>query len=243
MIDSAADQQLSSVVDPASDPHINGEYLKKNPNWHVEYSPGKAAAILDLLGRRGLRPRTICEVGCGAGEVLRQLQMKMPPDCVFSGYDIAPAAIEMARQRQNAQLQFELADFVAAETPAFDLLLVLEVVDHVENYLQFLRQLKNRAEWKLFSFSLDVSAQSALRKSGFVKAREVFSHLHHFNKEIAVSTLSHAGYEIVDTFYGPNHADTRAAKLVRPLRALTFGIDQDLSVRLFGGRSLLVLTR
>ncbi len=243
MIDSVAGPRMPSVVDPVSDPHINGEYLKNNPNWHIEYSPGKAAAILRLFRKRNLQPKTVCEVGCGAGEVLRQLQLRMPADCRFWGYDIAPAAIQMAKQRENERLQVKLADFVAVETPRFDLLLVLEVVDHIEHYLAFLRHLKDRAEWKLFSFSLDISAQSALRRSGFAKARGMFSHLHHFNKEIALGTLRHAGYEIVDCCYGPNHADTMMAKLVSPLRALTFAINQDFSVRMFGGHSLLVLAR
>lgn len=243
MIDSTMETRVSSVVDPSSDPHVNGEYLKNNPNWHVEYSPLKAAAIYRLLQSHALQPRTVCEVGCGAGEVLRQLQLKMPPECDFFGCDIAPAAIEMARQKQNERLHFELADFVAIETPRFDLMLVLEVIDHIEDYLRFLRQIKDRAEWKLFSFSLDISVQSAIRMGGFSKPRQVFSHLHHFNKEIALDTLRHAGYDIVDSSYGPNHADTRAAKLIKPLRAMSFAMSQDWSVRVFGGHGLLVLTR
>jgi len=243
MTQRAVDLQPSSVVDPINDPHVNGEYLKQNPSWHVEYSPSKAAAILRMLARHRIEPHTVAEVGCGAGEVLRQLQMKMPPDRTFWGFDIAQAAIDLARQRENERLQFFLSDLIAVETPKFDLLLVLEVVDHVEDYLRFLRQLRSRAEWKFFSFSLDVSVQSAFRKSAFEKQRRIFSHLHHFNKEVVLATLRHAGHEIVDTCYGPNHADTTAAKLVSPLRALTFAMNQDFSVRVFGGHSLMVLTR
>lgn len=233
----------SSVANAATDPHINGEYLKRNPNWHIEYSPWKAETIYRCLQKNRVEPRTICEVGCGAGEVLRRLQSKMPADRQFWGYDIAPAAIGMAKERENDNLHFALADFLTIHTKRFDLLLVLEVVDHVEDYLRFLRALKGRAKWKLFSFSLDISVQSALRNSGFRKSRTIFSHLHHFNKEIALATLQHAGYEIVDCCYGPNYADTLAAKLIKPIRSLTFALSQDTSVRLFGGHSLLVLTR
>jgi hypothetical protein len=232
-----------SVVDPAADPHINGEYFKKNPTWHVEYSPWKAANIYEFIERRGLHPRTICEVGCGAGEVLRQLQLKMDADCSFSGYDIAPPAIEMAKARENERLQFHLADFGAVDTPAVDLLLVLEVVDHIEDYFGFLRMLKGRAEWKLFSFSLDISVQSALRDGAFKQRRDVHSHLHHFSKETALSVLEYAGYEVVDYFYPPNLAISRLAKIAKPIRTLFFRLAPDLAVRLFGGYSLLVLAR
>jgi len=235
--------RVPSVANPEADPHINGTYLRHNPSWHIEYSPSKAAIIHDTLGRNGLAPRTIAEVGCGAGEVLRQLQLRLPAECRFWGYDISPDAIRLARERENPRLQFALTDFAIAETPRFDLLLVLEVVDHVEDYIGFLRNLKDRAEWKLFSFTLDISAQSVLRRSGFQAAREKFSHLHHFNREIALATLRHAGYSVVDCSYGPNHPETLAAKLARPIRAMAFALNQDLSVRLFGGHGMLVLTR
>jgi 2-polyprenyl-3-methyl-5-hydroxy-6-metoxy-1,4-benzoquinol methylase len=243
MVRSVTEKPFCSLVDPAADPHINGAYLRKNASWHIEYSPSKAASIHRMLQSAKLEPQTICEVGCGAGEVLRQLHGRLPPKCRFWGYDIAPDAIRLARQRENERLRFALADFPVTHTPRFDLLLALEVVDHVDDYLKFLRHLKNRAEWKLFSFTLDISVQSALRRSGFKSAREQFSHLHHFNKEIALAILRHTGYEVVGCEYGPNHADTSWAKLVKPLRALTFAVSPDLSVRVFGGHALMVLAR
>ena len=234
---------FSSVADPASDAHLNGAYFRKNPTWHVEYSPLKAENIHRLLERRQLHPRTICEVGCGAGEVLRQLQLKMNPECRFWGYDVAPPAIEMARQRENRGLRFELADFVAIETPRTDLLLTLEVVDHVEDYLRFLRVLKDRAEWKIFSFSLDISVQAVLRKGALLQRRDVHYHRHHFNKETALAILRETGYEVVESFYAPNLAFSKLAKLAKPARRLAFALNQDLTVRMFGGYSLLVLAR
>lgn len=57
--------------------YISGEYLNKNPTWHVEESPWKAQQILRMLTLHHLTPRSICEVGCGAGEVLKQLQEQM----------------------------------------------------------------------------------------------------------------------------------------------------------------------
>jgi len=241
--DSVARPHFVSVADPTMDPHVNGEYFKKNPTWHIEYSPWKAENIRLLMQRKNLLPETICEVGCGAGEVLRQLQNKMNRPCDFRGYDIAPAAIEMAKERENERLHFQLADFGAIDTPRFDLMLVLEVVDHVEDYLGFLRMLKNRAEWKIFSFSLDISVQSAFRAGAFSQRRNVHSHLHHFNKETALGTLEYAGYEVVDYFYPPNLAISPLAKMAKPIRTACFKLGPDLAVRLFGGYSLLILAR
>src|SRR4029450_5264820 len=57
-----------------------------------------------------------------------------------------------------------LADVAAIATPPFPLMLILEVVAHVEDYFSFLRTLKSRSTYKLFHFSLDLSVQNALRK-------------------------------------------------------------------------------
>ena len=236
-------QAFSSVADPTSDPHLNGKYLKHNPNWHVEFSPWKADNIFRFLQQKQLNPQTIGEVGCGAGEVLRQLQLKMDPQCRFWGYDVAPPAIEMAKTRENERLHFELADFPAIETPQMDLLLVLEVVGHVEDYMGFLRAIRNRAEWKIFSFSLDISMQAALRDGELLRRREVHSHLHYFNKDIALAVLRDTGYEVVDYLYPPTYAHSTLAKAALPIRKLLFSVNPDLTSRMLGGYSLLVLAR
>ena len=244
-VQEAAPQRFSSIVDPLADPHINGEYLVNNPSWHIEYSPWKADNVRRLLQKQSLDPKTICEVGCGVGEVLRQLQLQMDPECRFWGYDIAPAAIRMAKQRENDRLKVELADFGEIDTPPFDLLLVLEVLDHIDEYLGFLRMLRTRAEWKIISFSLDITVQSALRTGLFSKWRDGLRHLHHFNKEIALDTLRHTGYEVVDYFIGPWPNQTRglSAALLKAIRRVSYAMNHDLSARLFGGCNLVVLAR
>jgi hypothetical protein len=231
------------VADPVSDPHLNGEYFRHNPTWHVEFSPWKASNVLQMIAKNGLDPTTICEVGCGAGEVLRQMQVKMASRCRFWGYDVAPQAITIAKQRQNERLVFDTADFGEIDTLHFDLMLILEVVDHVEDYFGFLRMLRSRSEWKIFSFSLDISAQSALRKGALLQRRIVHAHRHHFSKETALRALQETGYEIIDSFYPSNLALSGLARLAEPLRTLSFHINPDLAVRLFGGYSLLVLAR
>jgi len=236
--------KFKTVRDPRADAHINGDYFKKNPSWHVEYSPRKAQAIHDFLERRQLRPKTIGDVGCGAGEVLALLQKTMDPSCRFWGYDVAAPAIAKAKTRENERITFSLADFCEIDTPYFDLLLALEVVDHVEDYIGFVRALKNRAEWKYFSFSLDISVQSAFRSNAFTQRRKNHSHLHHFNKQTALGTLEYAGYEIVDYCYSsPDVTINWATKVARPIRRAFFGMNPDLAVRMFGGYSLQVLAR
>ena len=51
--------------------YTSGEYLEKNPHWHAADSPWKAGQILKMIQKNGLHPATVCEVGCGAGEILK----------------------------------------------------------------------------------------------------------------------------------------------------------------------------
>jgi len=66
------------------DMYQNGEYLRKNPTWDVEDSPWKAAQILKMLLEHNIRPCSIGEVGCGAGEILINLQ-RVVWESVFYG--------------------------------------------------------------------------------------------------------------------------------------------------------------
>ncbi|MGH9327935.1 MAG: class I SAM-dependent methyltransferase, partial [Terriglobia bacterium] len=119
--------------------YADGDYLRRVPNWHVDESPFKVNQILRMLGAHHLQPKTISEVGCGAGEVLKLLQERMDPECRFSGYDISPQALEMCKSRANDRLQFKLADATQEEGSFFDLVLVLDVFEHVEDYFGFLK--------------------------------------------------------------------------------------------------------
>jgi 2-polyprenyl-3-methyl-5-hydroxy-6-metoxy-1,4-benzoquinol methylase len=117
--------------------YISGTYLEKNPTWHVEESPWKARQIMRMVTRNHIVPKTICEVGCGAGEVLKQLQEQMDSECLFWGYDISPQAFELSKSRANERLQFKLADIRQEQNAFFDLILIMDVIEHLEDYFRF----------------------------------------------------------------------------------------------------------
>jgi 2-polyprenyl-3-methyl-5-hydroxy-6-metoxy-1,4-benzoquinol methylase len=227
-----------------SELYTSGQYAEKNPDWHVEESPWKAQQILRMLARHHLSPQTVGEVGCGAGEVLRQLQAGMDPACELWGYDISPYALELCSTRANARLHFKLADLSREPDVSFDLLLVLDVLEHLEDYFSFLRALQPKARYKVFHIPLDLSVQTVLRKNALLKRRDLHAHLHYFSKETALRTLADTGYQVLDAFYTPrsNELGTeRVQKILNPVRRLLFALNADWAVRLLGGYSLLVL--
>ncbi|HEU0002891.1 MAG TPA: class I SAM-dependent methyltransferase [Ktedonobacteraceae bacterium] len=227
--------------------YTSGRYLQLNPTWHVEESSWKAKHVYRMLARNRLAPTTICEVGCGAGEVLRQLQMRMPENCMFWGYDISPQAIALAEGRANERLQFVLADVRQEDTRLFDLILVLDVIEHLEDYLSFLRGIRLKGQYKVFHIPLDLSAQTVLRTRGLSSVRKTYGHLHYFTKETALLALQDAGYDILDHCYTPRAIEEPTHEVKRELlklpRKFLFSIHNDFAAHLLGGWSLLVLAR
>lgn len=225
--------------------YTSGRYLEKNPSWHVEESPWKARQVIQMLKRNHLEPQTICEVGCGVGEVLKQLQEHMEKNCMFVGYDISPQAIEIAQSRANERLYFKLMDIQQEQEIFFDLILVMDVIEHMEDYFSFLRAIEPRSAYKIFHFPLDLSAQTVLRPGGLLNVRNAYGHLHYFTKETALQTIRDTGYDILDYSYTARALEIPSKQVTRnlmniPRRAL-FAVSPELATHALGGWSLLIL--
>src|SRR5262249_5657862 len=228
-----------------TDIYRNGEYLRKNPDWHVEESPWKAKQVIRMLRRNNLRPKTICDAGCGAGEVLKQLHDHLG-DCRFVGYEISPQASAMTRTRASEGVDYKLADILQEQNVYFDLVLVLDVIEHLEDYFSFLRDIRHKGRHAMFHIPLDLSAQTVWRKEGILKRRDLYAHLHYFTKDTALRTLQDVGYEVLDHFYTPRLIDLpsdRVQRILKIPRKIAFALHPDVTVRVLGGYSLLALVK
>jgi len=229
------------------DIYRSGEYLEKNPGWHIEDSAWKASKIIQMLKRNNLKPKTICEVGCGAGEILFQLQKKLGEDCSFFGYEVSPQAFELCQKRANPRIHFELKDILQETTAFFDIILLIDLIEHLEDYFSFLRALKPKSQYEILHIPLELSVQAVLRMSPILKNRESVGHIHYFTKELFLQVLKEAGYEALDWFYTQWSLELEPSSiknyLARLPRKLFYAIDKDLAVRILGGCSLMVLAK
>lgn len=227
-----------------TDRYSNGEYFKYNPTWSVENSAWKAGKINQMLKRNGLSPNSICEIGCGAGEILNWLHPKFP-NAEFVGYEISEQAFELRKTRQKERLNYKLEDLLAdSNKDYYDLLLIIDVAEHVEDYFAFLRKCKEKAKMKLFQIPLDMNIQAVLRTTPILTSRSMVGHLHYFSKETALAALSECGYNIIN--YSFTHGSielknrTLKNKILDIPRKIFYHLSEDLTARLFGA-SLLVL--
>jgi SAM-dependent methyltransferase len=224
--------------------YSDGTYLRQNPEWHVEDSAWKASHIAKLLERHRIVPATLCEIGCGAGEILRELSARLDPATRFFGYEISPSAFAICSRKSSARITFRLADLLATDE-RYDVALAIDVFEHVEDYFGFLRALRTKAEYKVFHIPLELSAQQVLRARPLIDARRSVGHIHHFSKETALATLEDCGYNVIDHFYTSGRTELalpgwKSQVLKWPREAL-FRMSPDAAVRVLGGYSLMVL--
>jgi len=223
--------------------YVDGGYAEQNPNWHQGDSPWKAQQILKMIKRAGLKPQSVCEIGCGAGAILANLQ-KSNPECSFTGYEISPQAFQLAAAKSNHGLRFFHKTRPEAGQ-AFDLLLVIDVMEHVEDCFDFLRKLQPHGKDFILHIPLDLSALSVVREWPLMKRRRGVGHLHYFTKATALATLEDAGYQVRDYFYTKIEdahlpLKTRIFRQL-PSAILSWMLSQDSIVRIFGEYSLMVL--
>ncbi len=241
--------QIATASAAAAAPSIytDGTYLQTTGSWHQEDSPWKAAHIESMLDRNGLAPETICEIGCGAGEILNWLSRALAGTAKLTGYEISPQAYALCLTRERDGLTFRLGDLLEEDGEAYEVVMAIDVFEHVEDYLGFLRRLKPKGHYKILHIPLDLSVQSLLRVSPILKLRREVGHLHHFTKETALQTLDHAGYEVIDYVFTATAVELPnrgwKANLMKLPRRLLHAVSPDWAARLFGGYSLMVLAK
>lgn len=223
--------------------YSDGSYLASNPGWHAEHSPWKAQQVLRMLKQHDIHPHTVAEIGCGAGEILRQLSLNLP-EARFSGFDISADAISLARSRESDRVQFFNMDF-RTNSDHFDVLLVMDVVEHVEDCFGFLRSIRERAEYKIIHIPLDMSV-SLLVRNRLMVVRKSVGHIHYFSKPTALALLEDTGYQILDYFYTPAYQIAPKDPVHRAMgavRSLTMKVASDFTSMMLGGCPLLVLAK
>jgi hypothetical protein len=197
-----------------------------------------------MLQKHDIQPFRLAELGCGAGGILASLHDRLSPKPSCVGYEISPQAYSMACNREAVGLKYILGSPDLA-TDSFDVVLAMDVFEHVEDYLAFIRGTTQLSTWKIFHIPLDLSLASLARPTFLEQARHGVGHLHYFSRETALASLEHAGLSVIDWFYTSVEIDLGpyGRKRLHRLREFLFSRNQDLAARWLGGFSILVLAR
>jgi len=237
------------------DIYSDGTYAARNPSWHSEDSPWKAAhlfslldsAALDEMRRHGL---TVAEIGCGYGGVLGNL-CKLLEDqgipCQATGYDIAPAAlVELARRHPSIR---PVQATLPAEGEFFDLGLMVDILEHLDDPATTLARAHQHFQWVLLHIPLDENWLGRAKRPGhyYQYLREDRGHIHYYTKTSALALLHGAGLKVMRWKFTPWGTELyrpgggRSDPVVRVLRAAGMCTWPALAVRVLGGASLACL--
>jgi len=232
----------------SNDMYVNGEYFSNNPDWDIADAQWKTDVIIELIKRNKLSPKEVVEVGCGAGENLVELLKKAIRIEKMTGYDISPQAINLASKKATDRISFFNEDITGKENIHTDLMLVIDVVEHVDDYYSFLRKLKTKSDWFVFHIPLDLSCRTVMKPHVLLQQRQSVGHIHYYTKEMVEWALQDTGYEIVDWVYTKPVVDVQSAGSVKRLvkkilRNISFAISKDWSAKKWGGYSMMILAK
>lgn len=231
--------------------YTSGKYWEGIPDYLAEQAPRKIAWLLRLIDFDNLLKRlpqkrlSIVDIGCGAGKVsvgLAQALRERHPDLAISvqGYDLSPLAIEVAK-RENQEGEFVCGDFQDAGR-TWDLALLCDIIEHVENPDAFLRAVAQRSRYFAVGFAMDDNLAYRLSK----RRREIAnkgSHVSLFDEARALAVGVKHG-NILAHGYIPNpmtrnfHIRSFRNVVTLPMRVVLQLLSRRLKGRLFGGESL-----
>jgi SAM-dependent methyltransferase len=230
--------------------YITDAYLNKHPSWGVGASSWKAKQILKIINKNKIisppsPPITICDIGCGAGEVLHQLFLQMGNYVSFVDIDISPYAIELCKPLQQKRLEYRIGSIFDNDMGFYDIIMANDVIEHIDDYYCFLRKMREKGKYKIFHVPLEISVLKVLFPSYIIKRRKESGHIQLFNKETALATLYDTGYKIIDYFITSSTVDllggTKERILHKLPRKIMYRISKDIAARIFGGCSLMIL--
>jgi len=228
------------------DIYNDNSYLSKNPTWQAEDASFKADKIIELLKRNKVDFKTVCEVGCGSGEILVQLESRMPYATAFFGFDISKDAINIARKKETDKIKFEVKNISNNNNEEhYDLMLVIDVIEHVENYFEFLEGIVHKGSYTVFHIPLDMYIWSLFREQMLIESKNRVGHIHNFTENFIINILKDCGFEIIDKIYTEPILKNAGSKqkFIHLLRKSLFRINKRFCTKTIGGYSIMVLTK
>jgi SAM-dependent methyltransferase len=215
----------------------------------------KADHIASLISKHGLALKSIGDLACGSGAVLRALaQHGSLKDTRFAGFDLDPQAIAQANGHKSASSEGRSLSFHQGNPSdrtggeRFDAILMLDYFEHVSDYLGLLEQCKALGRHKIFHIPLEICVLSVLRDA-CVRNRYSLGHIHYFTAESALASLKDSGHEIIDYRYtdSAGHYQQLHPSLKKKIASLPrtwlAKVNLPLAAKVLGGYSLLVLTQ
>ena len=170
----------------------------------------------------------------------------MPSPVTFTGYEISPQAFDFSASRKD-WISFKLKNFTDDDVSC-DLILLIDLIEHLEDFFSFLRTIKRRSTYKILHIPLELFVLAVVYQQFLLGQKKKVGHLHFFSKDLALQHLRDLGYEIIDYSYTAGCSLERdfgiKDRILEGSHArFLFPLAPDFTVKVCGGYSLLVLVK
>ncbi len=190
---------LPQRVNVRSSPYFDfydQEYVQDNPQMHLEDTDWKLRELRPLLDTS--RPyRNLLDLGCGAGVLGQRIAATLDIDRRTSS-DWSSGILGFARQRDPAGI-FVRSDaaYLPLRNRAYDLAMLIDVIEHQHKPDQVLRELQRVSRELLMRTPLEDCAYERLRRRRKDTFRESSGHVVYFNRSSVRDRLARGGWGVV----------------------------------------------
>lgn len=167
------------------------EYYSVVVNWKVDN--------LVKLMPESIKPKNILEVGCAFGVLLNNIGDKLGIND-RTGIDIASTNIDVAKNLYPGCTFFRgtLGEFIEQNKgKRFDLVVLSDIVEHIPEDADFMREVSTVAEYVILNLPLEKSFTTRNRQYG---EQDPSGHLRSYDRNDAAELVTKAGFQIVSSF-------------------------------------------
>lgn len=206
--------------------------VETEARWLAYGAEPKVGSLQEVLAQARLRPRSLLELGCGTGAVIRECQRRGVGD-ELTAMDYSEEAIAYLAAHSRG-IRCLRADITAPGVDfggPYDVVVLSHVLEHLEEPLAFLRSLTAHLRFRYLVAEVPLEDLWAARLKGLVRDRtkNAAGHVQFYTRRSFHELLAQAGLVIdADRRYvpilSPEAIDLIAARgrLSRPRTLLTF---------------------
>ena len=237
----------SDTGSKACSTYTSGEYFATlhNPDQDAEFKANQFLRVLTRVqARKSLRISSYIDVGCGGGgtalAVASGLRRAGQSLRSVKGYDVSPHVLGLRRDG----IEFVYQDFCTSHEYA-DLVTLFDVIEHVPDPVQFIKNVACRCDYIAFSIPLDHSLVNTFFDRFRIRLNYP-GHLIYFDTVTALNLLAMSGLVVLDYDYAlgfnaPSGRETALQRLALPFRWAIAKLNPWLASRTVGGIGLMVI--
>jgi len=210
-------QRTRSAYGKANYQNIYTDRLDAEAEWLRAAAVQRADNIAFFLTQHSIAVQSILDLGCGTGAVITELQRRNIAER-YVGADYSPEAIAYLTAHSSG-IQTQVADLsgdLVSIPGAFDLVLVVHVLQHLESPDQFLRNMLN-LDFRFLIVEVpleDLPLNRVVSRLG-MHDKNPTGTLQFFNKKSVKELLTRNGLRVIDQRVSTPTIDRKTLKVLK----------------------------